>query len=78
MTKYLRLLNPVYGLELSSRTGSFLSLIGSVTLVFLLIDVSVIFVKFEAVNASELRLLIIFYLLSLVANFYYRKEILEE
>ena len=78
MTKYLRLLNPIYGLELSSRTGSFLSLIGSVTLVFLLIDVSVIFVKFEAVNASELRLLIIFYLLSLVANFYYRKEILEE
>ena len=78
MTKYLRLLNPVYGLELSSRTGSFLSLIGSVTLVFLLIDVSIIFVKFEAVNASELRLLIIFYLLSLVANFYYRKEILEE
>ena len=78
MTKYLRLLNPVYGLELSSRTGSFLSLIAFGTLVFLLIDVSVLFVKFEAVNASELRLLILLYLLSLVANFYHRKEILEE
>lgn len=78
MTKYLRLLNPIYGIEKSSEVGSLLSLLSSVTLMALLINAAVIFVKFEALNALELRLLLMLYLLSLVANFYHRKEILEE
>ena len=78
MTKYLRLLNPIYGIEKSSEVGSLLSLLSSVTLMALLINVAVLFVKFEAVNALELRLFLVLYLLSLVTNFYHRKEILEE
>ena len=78
MTKYLRLLNPIYGLEKSSEVGSLLSLLSSVTLMGLLINVAIIFVKFEALNALEVRLLITLYLLSLAANFYHRKEILKE
>ena len=78
MTKYLRLLNPIYGLEKSSEVGSFLSILSSVTLTFLLINASLVFVKFEALSALELRVFLVLYLLSLVANFYHRKEILEE
>ena len=79
MTKKLRLINPYYGFKMGmERIGSLSVLLSIITFFIFTIEILILFVEFEPIEPQEIRFLIAIYVVSLLPNWYYRTEIIED
>lgn len=79
MTKKLRLINPYYGFKMGMESMiDFTVLLSIITFFIFTIEILILFVKFEPIEPQEIRFLIAIYVVSLLPNWYYRTEIIED